>query len=278
MSEPLPFLPSDVTRAPSAAINAASADMPPIWVYDECGSTLTTATELVSQRALPIWGSVLAARQTQGRGQLGRHWQSPAGNLYTALRLPDCPPFSESAVAPAVSALLADMLAQLGIDIRIKWPNDLVLASPNEAGTYRKIGGILVEERNGAILAGIGFNVSSAPPDTLMRADRVLPAGCLPVDSLREYGFCSLLDIWQYTINWFRGQPLDLVSRRWLTLAERHLLGLGKTVSLVEEPGMGPLCGQLLGLDPSGGIRLETDHGIAIMTSGSLYFDCTNPD
>ena len=250
--------------------------MPPLWLYETCASTLTAAAELTSQCALPVWGSVLAARQTQGRGQLGRHWQSPKGNLYAALRLPDCPPFSENAVAPAVGALLATMLAQLGFAIWIKWPNDLVLATQDDDKTFRKVGGILIEERNGAILAGIGFNISSAPSDTLMRANRALPAGCLSTDSLRECGFSSLLDIWRYTVDWLHNQSLNPLSHSWLALAERRLLGLNQPVTLIEDPDTAPVRGRLLGLDPSGGVRLETDQGLIILTSGSLYCDRTH--
>ena len=279
MSESLCFLPPELSPAFSSGVNAAAPDAPPIWLYDECESTLTTAAVLARQHALPVWGSVLAARQTRGRGQLGRRWQSPAGNLYAALRLPDCPPFSASAAAPAVGALLAAMLATLGFDIRIKWPNDLVLVSPSESSsTFRKAGGILIEEREGSILAGIGLNVLHAPSDALMRTDRALPAGCLPAEALRACGFRSLLDVWRHTVSWMRSQPLDTLSRRWLILAERYLLNLGQPVTLVEDPDTPPLCGRLLGLAPSGGIRLETRHGIAVMTSGSLYYSTMDPD
>lgn len=272
MPESLCFLPPEIRLPESSAINVAAADEPPLWLYNECESTLTSAFALASQNALPIWGSVLAARQTRGRGQLGRHWQSPEGNLYTALRLPDCPPFSESAVAPAVGALFAAMLARLGFDIRIKWPNDLALASDDDAGTFRKIGGILIEERHGVILAGIGLNVHCAPPDILMRAEHALPAGCLSAGSLRECGFHSLLDVWRYTVSWFCNQPLNALPHHWLTLAERYLLGLGQPVTLVEDPDTAPVYGRLLGLEPSGGLRLETRHGLVSITSGSLYY------
>ena len=267
----LPFLPPGITSAAPGAPYTVAADAPPIWLFDECASTLTSAADLAGRHTLPVWGSVLAARQTRGRGQLGRHWQSPEGNLYTALRLPDCPPFSESAAAPTTSALLAAMLAHIGFDIRIKWPNDLVLAAPDAPDVFRKIGGLLIEDRNGAVLAGIGLNIHSAPPDAHMRADHALPAGCLSADILYGYGFRSLLDVWHHAVGEFRSQRLDTLARRWLPLAERYLLYLGQPVTLVVDSDTAPVCGRLLGLDPSGGVRLETRRGILVMTSGSLY-------
>jgi hypothetical protein len=42
-----------------------------------------------------------------------------------------------------------------------------------------KICGILVEEKEGDILVGIGINLVSAPESNLLHKDRVLPAACL---------------------------------------------------------------------------------------------------
>jgi BirA family biotin operon repressor/biotin-[acetyl-CoA-carboxylase] ligase len=50
--------------------------------------------------------------------------------------------------------------AATGADVRLKWPNDLVVDTP--AGT-RKLSGILTEIEGGAVVVGIGINVNWPP-------------------------------------------------------------------------------------------------------------------
>ena len=118
--------------------------VPRIWRFGEVGSCLDTAANLAARAWLAPWDSVQVVSQTAGRGQLRRQWHSPAGNVYAALRLPLVPPFDGTAAAPAVGALLAEALAVDGWQVRLKWPNDLVLCT-SEAEP-RKLAGILLEE------------------------------------------------------------------------------------------------------------------------------------
>ena len=74
---------------------AWGADAPRrVYRYLTVRSVLDTARERVRENTLALWDSVLAVRQTCGRGQYHRPWASPEGNLYAALRLPQRPPFS----------------------------------------------------------------------------------------------------------------------------------------------------------------------------------------
>lgn len=107
---------------------------------------------------------LVAVEQTQGRGRLGRHWQSSAGasltfSLGLALERADW-----SGLSLAVGVAVADALDPAGGRIVLKWPNDLWLRpAAAEAGAGRKLGGILIEaiglgEHRMAVI-GIGLNV-----------------------------------------------------------------------------------------------------------------------
>jgi BirA family transcriptional regulator, biotin operon repressor / biotin---[acetyl-CoA-carboxylase] ligase len=105
---------------------------------------------------------LVAIDQTQGRGRLGRSWQSSAGasltfSLSLALERADW-----SGLSLAVGVALAEALDPAGQQIGLKWPNDLWLRSPAE-GPGRKLGGILIEaiglgDHRMAVI-GIGLNV-----------------------------------------------------------------------------------------------------------------------
>ncbi|HEX2115153.1 MAG TPA: biotin--[acetyl-CoA-carboxylase] ligase, partial [Alphaproteobacteria bacterium] len=123
---------------------------------------------------------VWAREQTKGRGRGGRSWTSPPGNLYLSLVLrPDCAPAAASQLsfvaALGAGAGLAEVMPPM-IDLRYKWPNDILL-------NHRKAAGILLEtESAGAdrlewLVLGLGINVKDHPAET-----------AVPATSLHEEG------------------------------------------------------------------------------------------
>lgn len=291
-----PLLPDDLaalgldgTESPEAGDapgrTAGPTCRPAVHVCGAATSSMDVAHALAKAGELPPWGSVIAASQTAGKGQLGRTWLSPRGNLYAALRLPAVPPFTRTAAAPAVGGLMAQALNAAGAPVRMKWPNDIVAFAPapgapapesgrgaavpeadlpsRPRGCWRKLGGILIEERRDVVIAGIGLNLLSAPPDAALRPEHALPAGAIsrifPCLNMTDPGWSRPAVLWarlaahiffQYT-TWACGAD-------WLDLAERHLAFRGRSVLLVDDEGQTPrlVRGILDGLDASGGLRL----------------------
>jgi BirA family biotin operon repressor/biotin-[acetyl-CoA-carboxylase] ligase len=114
---------------------------------------------------------VIAEAQTQGRGRLGRRWQSPPfANLYFSVILrPQLPP----AHAPQITLMAAVALAEtvesfIRQSSTIKWPNDILVGG-------KKLAGILTEaacdsERLHYVILGIGVNLNyrlAAMPDEI---------------------------------------------------------------------------------------------------------------
>lgn len=110
-------------------------------------------------RGLPLGSVVVADQQTAGRGRLGRRWDAPPGSaLLASFVLPSRPLAS---LAAGVAAAVA-----CGESVRLKWPNDLLIDG-------RKLAGILVEQRGGRCVVGIGVNLTWAPPGAgRLEADR----------------------------------------------------------------------------------------------------------
>lgn len=142
----------------------------PILVYDTLTSTNDQALTLLEQ-GLPHGSLVLADQQSKGRGQRGREWHSAGGGLaiYASLLLRAPRQVrSFTLVVAAVGLGLAEGLeAATGVDVGLKWPNDLWSGG-------RKLGGVLVEARGldpgqPAFVAGFGINVNQReadfPPD-----------------------------------------------------------------------------------------------------------------
>jgi BirA family biotin operon repressor/biotin-[acetyl-CoA-carboxylase] ligase len=127
---------------------------------------------------------VTADAQTGGRGRMGRVWHSPPGeNLYVSVLLR---PAMATAGIPPLTLLaggaLAETLSRLEVEVRLKWPNDL-LVRPRGATTehpFRKVAGILTEaategERLSHVVVGIGLNLNTAafPGDLADKATSV---------------------------------------------------------------------------------------------------------
>jgi len=144
---------------------AASARLGRLEVFTELGSTnrhLLDAPPTVGKLDICV-----AEFQTAGRGRRGRSWRAPLGAgvmLSAGWRFADMPA-ELSALTLAVGVVVRRALKSVaGIDIALKWPNDLVFDE-------RKLGGILLElsmeAQGGAhVVAGIGLNVA-VPPELL---------------------------------------------------------------------------------------------------------------
>ncbi len=101
---------------------------------------------------------MLAAVQSAGKGQGGRVWLSPRGNLYLSLAIQ---PRLRHGLALLVAALVCEWLQTQGIVASCKWPNDILYHG-------KKLGGILCEgawqgERWRYVIIGIGLNVNVVP-------------------------------------------------------------------------------------------------------------------
>jgi len=133
-----------------------------IIYHEELSSTMDTAKELARQ-GCPDFTTVIAGRQVSGRGRLKRKWVSDKGGLYfTMILRPDLPPMLSFKVSFLASLTLARTIIDLfGIDVRLKWPNDLLVDE-------RKICGMLSEleaeaDRVVFINVGLGLNVNNDP-------------------------------------------------------------------------------------------------------------------
>jgi BirA family transcriptional regulator, biotin operon repressor / biotin---[acetyl-CoA-carboxylase] ligase len=105
--------------------------------------------------------AIVAERQEGGRGRSGRRWESPEGSLAVSLLLP-WPEGPQRVRLPMEIAIpLARSLSEaFGVEVRLKWPNDLVVGG-------RKLGGILIETRisdegEGAAVVGVGLNATTS--------------------------------------------------------------------------------------------------------------------
>jgi BirA family transcriptional regulator, biotin operon repressor / biotin---[acetyl-CoA-carboxylase] ligase len=220
-------------------------------------------------------GVVLAAeQQNAGRGRLGRTWVAPPRKALTVSLLlrPLAVPPSRRGWLPLLAgvAAAAAVRAVAAMDVRLKWPNDLLAGQA-------KLGGILTEALGGAVVVGIGLNVSTAPEElpppgpgglaaTSLRVARPasLDPACLDPASLhRELLLAGILAGFERRyLAWCRagGDP----ERCGLRLEYMRLCDtIGRDVR-AELPGGRPLCGRAVGIDPDGRLVVRASPGSEI--------------
>jgi BirA family transcriptional regulator, biotin operon repressor / biotin---[acetyl-CoA-carboxylase] ligase len=153
-------------RRPLAAglVNDAVVRPGGLWagveVVAKTGSTNAVLLELAREDAAPEGAVLVAEEQTAGRGRMGRSWVSPprAALTFSVLLRPGEVPVARLSWLPLLTGVAVAKAVETvtGLRARLKWPNDVLIGD-------RKLAGILAEQAGGAVVIGIGINVSTAP-------------------------------------------------------------------------------------------------------------------
>ncbi|MCA0446784.1 MAG: biotin--[acetyl-CoA-carboxylase] ligase [Bacteroidetes bacterium] len=127
-----------------------------ILIFDELDSTSNHLKNLPDFNSGTV---ILAETQTAGRGRLGRKWADEKGsNLLFSIGWKVQTGSVSIPLTPLITALaIRDAVQPLTTDMKIKWPNDLLLDG-------KKSGGILVEARTTGdqmnLIIGVGLNIN----------------------------------------------------------------------------------------------------------------------
>ncbi|KQX58972.1 MULTISPECIES: biotin--[acetyl-CoA-carboxylase] ligase [unclassified Streptomyces] len=255
---------SDLDRPPlnAPALRRALVLPDGLWTsLDVVTSTGSTNSDLAARAdELPEGAVLVAEEQTSGRGRLDRSWTAPArsGLFVSVLLKPEVPVHRWGWLPLLTGVAAATGLAKAaGVDMSLKWPNDLLVSV---AGEERKTGGILAE-RAGAdgIVVGLGINVT-------LRADElpVPTAGSLllaeAVSTDRDTLLRAVLrSLAQWYGDWVRADGDPEASR----LQAAYAAGcatLGRRIR-AELPGERMLEGEAVALDGDGRLVVDTEGG-----------------
>jgi len=241
--------------------NATGLAGAPIRTYDTLGSTNAEALALArAGESGPLW--ITARSQSVGRGRRGSVWISPPGNLYATMllgaqvapaRAPQLSFVAVLALHDAVVHCAPGLVSQL----KVKWPNDLLLGSA-------KLGGILLESENGrAVAIGIGVNCASHPSDTPFSATDLAAAGAqvAPEELLAALAAAMQCRLAQ----WRAGEGFGTIRADWLARAA----GLGQPIR-VRLPER-EFSGRFEGLDDSGRLLVVDGNTTTAVTAGDVF-------
>ncbi len=249
---------TDLDRPPlsQAALTRAVIRPGGLWsqltVVDRTGSTNADLAQLARDGARE--GAVLIAElQLEGRGRLGRVWTAPArsGLTFSLLLRPAVHPARQGWITLLVALAAATAIRRVaGLDVRLKWPNDLLVGE-------RKIAGVLAERVEGAVVVGMGLNVSVRAdelPVTTATSLAIENAECTDRDPLIR---AVLREIESHYRDWLAADgDADACGLRSAYTAMSATVGQEVRVEL---PGERLLSGVATGVDGSGHLVVRAD-------------------
>ena len=269
-AEPLSL--AELHRAPldQRALRTAILSGSDLWseltVVASTGSTNEDLLAAAGAGAPP--GRVLVAEeQTRGRGRLDRVWQSKPGAALTfsvLLRPAGVPPGSRGWLPLLAGvAVAAGLRAQAGLEVSLKWPNDVLAGQA-------KLAGILAEQSGTAIVVGIGLNVGQRRDELPSeQATSVWLEGATGADRTAILA-AVLREFEHWYQRWASGpRPGDASASGLRAEYLKYCATIGKEVR-VELPGGAVLTGRACDVDSVGQLLVSAADGVRAVSAGDV--------
>lgn len=232
---------------------------------DSVGSTNDVARNLAEQGA-PHGTLVQARRQESGRGRRGRLWTSPEGNLYaSAILRPGCAAglAGQLTFVAALALMAAARYVAPALDIRVKWPNDVLCEGA-------KLAGILLETtlaptgRVDWVIVGTGLNIATHPSGSPRPATSFQALG---IDTTPQEVMVAYVDALDRFYGQWRTDGFGPLREAWLANA----IGLHQPIEVRLDRDT--LSGRFEDIEPDGALLLRLDDGTRrTITTGDVFF------
>ncbi|MGZ7117303.1 MAG: biotin--[acetyl-CoA-carboxylase] ligase [Methanobacterium sp.] len=227
-----------------------------IHYFREVDSTNEVAKTLAEEGA-PEGTVVIAERQRKGKGRGGKPWISPIGGAWMSIILrPDTLPMNAPQLTFTAGVAAAKTIkGEYGLDVGIKWPNDILIEN-------KKVCGILTEistEKDSIdyIIAGIGIDANvdldSIPPELRdettslkMELEEEIPRMIL----VRKY-----LENFEVMYNQFNQGNFKKILQKW----RKYSKTIGSNVEI--RKGTEIIQGEAVGVNKEGILILELKDG-----------------
>lgn len=197
--------------------------------------------------------------QTLGKGQRGNVWKAqPSMNITLSIILkpaflsPKKAFYISKITALAIHDVLADILNQSQFDIKIKWPNDILV-------NRKKIAGVLIENSfsesvfNWSIV-GIGLNINQTEFGELVSS-----ATSVKLQSGQELSLDFVIEkLYSHFEKWYlklKQNKLDEIKQTYL----KHLFGYNQTLSFMQNSTQ--FNAVVAGVNENGFLQLRLENG-----------------
>ena len=239
-----------------------------LYHFYEVDSTNLFAARLVAHGHKIAEGTVIIAEfQTAGRGRLGRAWYSEreAGLYFSMLLFPKAPPSLAPLFTLGTAVAMHNAVERYaGLDIDIKWPNDLLIGRKKCCGILSEIQAELDSVKMMIIGVGLNANHERLPEDIRDRATSLLMASGR-IQSRLEILLEFFAEFEKIYLDFERKGPRGIIEQ-WTRFSS---FAHGRKLEIHD--GVRKIAGVTRGLNPLGALRIEQkDGGIEEVYSGEV--------
>lgn len=250
----------------------AAGELHPARLLDLCGTKRLARRIILYERVESTNAAAMAAaeegaeggtlfvaeEQISGKGRKGRAWLSAKGKSLTFSLL--LRPGGRREGLTALFALAAvEALGDFLGGLAIKWPNDIFLNG-------KKLGGILAESKEDAVVIGLGLDVNEEagdfPSEIAAEAVSMRVARGRAFDRGAVLG--RILEVFEELYDRFQEGGFAPFREE----IQRKLLFVGERVII--ESGGDSIEGKMIGITNDGRLRLEVDGTEKVFSSGDL--------
>jgi BirA family transcriptional regulator, biotin operon repressor / biotin---[acetyl-CoA-carboxylase] ligase len=205
----------------------------------------------------------VADEQSAGRGRQGRRWVAPAGSALLAsilLRRRSTP----EGVPLAAGLALGEVIGRLGVEARVKWPNDVLVGGAKLAGILAEVEPAAPGPETAVVLGvGVNLRVDSFPDGVVATSlHRHLDEGSMPS---RDQLLAALLPELAGWLRLLDSGGIATLLPDW----RRRAAGLGERV--VAATPAGRVEGMALDVDADGALLVGTDAGVVRLLAGDVH-------
>jgi BirA family transcriptional regulator, biotin operon repressor / biotin---[acetyl-CoA-carboxylase] ligase len=229
-----------------------------LYHFYDIDSTNAFAARLLAHGRKVHEGTVIVAEsQTAGRGRLGRSWHSEreAGIYFSMVLFPKAPPSLAPLFTLATAVAIHNATERYsGLDIDIKWPNDLLIGRRKFCGILSEIQAEVDLVKTMIIGVGVNANHERFPDEIADRATSLrIASGRIQsrIEILLEF-FEEFENIY---LDFERKGPAGIIDQ-WTRFSS---FANGRKIEIHD--GVRKIVGVTRGLNPLGALRVEQKRG-----------------
>ncbi|KZX10717.1 biotin--[acetyl-CoA-carboxylase] ligase [Methanobrevibacter filiformis] len=227
-----------------------------IFYFKEVNSTNSVA-KFLAKNGTDDGAVVLSEVQLNGKGRRGKKWESPSGGVWLSIILkPKISPSKASLITLATGVVVAKTLKAMGVDAKIKWPNDILINN-------KKVCGILTEAHANYksvdyVIVGIGIdtnlNLDILPP--IIKEGTTSLKKELKKDIDDNEIIYTFLNEFELMYEKFQKEKFEDILNEWRLLTQT----IGSYVE-IKQPFGKILKGHAVGITNSGALIIESENG-----------------
>ena len=213
-------------------------------------------------------GTVLISEiQTKARGRSGKKWEAPDGGIWMSLILrPQVPPARIGLITLATGVAIAKSIRSLGLDAKIKWPNDVLIHGDKISGVLTEVNATFNEIDWIVVGIGIDSNISLEDFSEDVRAGTTTLTEELPAEIDENELIAIFLNEFEKVYKLYKDGEVEAILKDWRELSDT----IGKYVNITQTGGK-ITQGYVVGINNEGSLIIERQDGaLEKIISGEL--------